>query len=107
MKQNIRRGVFLQSPNLSRTKCQENYVSTSVEHLNALYSHYESRFEDILVLVIPSWITNLYGDINEMNVMIQEEYVELSTIEKLKIEYKRGYQKFWLQKSIPVAYPIL
>ncbi|CAH1971227.1 unnamed protein product [Acanthoscelides obtectus] len=58
MKQNIGRGEFSQFPNLSQTSCQEDDVSTYVQHLNAVYSDFESRFEDILTMVIPPWINN-------------------------------------------------
>ncbi|CAH1998217.1 unnamed protein product [Acanthoscelides obtectus] len=86
MKQNIGQGEFSQFPNLSQTSCQEDDVSTYVQHLNALYSDFESRFEDILTMVIPPWIINPYGDIEETNVIIQEELTELSTNEELKSE---------------------
>ncbi|CAH1979784.1 unnamed protein product [Acanthoscelides obtectus] len=106
MKQNIGRGEFSQFPNLSQTSCQEDDVSTYVQHLNALYSDFESRFEDILTMVIPPWTINPYGDIEETNVIIQEELTELSTNEELKDQFKNGYQQFWLQNNIPVTYPI-
>ncbi|CAH1989329.1 unnamed protein product [Acanthoscelides obtectus] len=106
MKQNIGRGEFSQFPNLSQTSCQEDDVSTYV-HLNALYSDFESRFEDILTMVIPPWIINPYGDIEETNVIIQEELTELSTNEELKVQFKNGYQQFRLQNNIPVTYPVL
>ncbi|CAH1963203.1 unnamed protein product [Acanthoscelides obtectus] len=106
MKQNIGRGEFSQFPNLSQTSCQED-VSTYVQHLNALCSDFESRFEDILTMVIPPWIINPYGDIEETNVIIQEELTELSTNEELKVQFKYGYQQFWLQNNIPVTYPIV
>ncbi|CAH2010714.1 unnamed protein product [Acanthoscelides obtectus] len=89
-------------PNLSQTSCQEDDVSTYVQHLNALYSDFESRFEDILTMII-----NPYGDIQETNVIIQEELTELSTNEELKVQFKNGYQQFWLQNNIPVTYPVL
>ncbi|CAH2015931.1 unnamed protein product [Acanthoscelides obtectus] len=66
---------------------------------------FESRFEDILTLVIPPWIINPYGDIEQTNVIIQEELTELSTKEELKVQFKNGYQQFWLQNNIPVTYP--
>ncbi|CAH2021580.1 unnamed protein product [Acanthoscelides obtectus] len=105
MKQNIGRGEFSQFPNLSQTSCQEDDVSTYVQHLNALYSDFESRFEDILTMVIPPWIINPYGDIEETNVIIQEELTELSTNEELKVQFKNGYQQFWLQKTYPLLIP--
>ncbi|CAH2009638.1 unnamed protein product [Acanthoscelides obtectus] len=46
---------------------------------------FESRFEDILTMVIPPWMINPYGDIEETNVIIQEELTELSTNEELKV----------------------
>ncbi|CAH1973658.1 unnamed protein product [Acanthoscelides obtectus] len=106
IKHNIGRGEFSQFPNLSQTSCQED-VSTYVQHLNALYSDFESRFEDILTMVIPPWIINPYGDIEETNVIIQEELTELSTNEELKVQFKNGYQQFWLQNNIAVTYPVL
>ncbi|CAH1997013.1 unnamed protein product [Acanthoscelides obtectus] len=90
-----------------KTDCQEDDVSTYVQHLNALYSDFESRFEDILTMVIPPWIINPYGDIEETNVIIQEELTELSTNEELTVQFKNGYQQFWLQNNIPVTYPVL
>lgn len=107
MKQNIGRSEFSQFPNLSQTNCQEDDVSTYVQHLNALYSDFKTRFEDVLTLVIPQWIMNPYGDIEETDVTLQEELIGISTNEELKVEFKNGYQKFWLQRDIPVTYPVL
>ncbi|CAH1972692.1 unnamed protein product [Acanthoscelides obtectus] len=107
MKQNIGWGEFSQFPNLSQTSCQEDDVSTYIQHLNAFYSDFEFRFEDILTMVIPPWIINPYGDIEETNVIIQEKLTELSTNEELKVQFKNRYQQFWLQNNIPVTYPVL
>ncbi|CAH1984936.1 unnamed protein product [Acanthoscelides obtectus] len=59
MKQNIGRGEFSQFPNLSQTSCQEDDVSTYVQHLNALYSDFECRFEDILTMTITKLTPNV------------------------------------------------
>ncbi|KAK4876588.1 hypothetical protein RN001_009094, partial [Aquatica leii] len=82
----------------------ENDVSTYAQHLNALYSDFETRFEDVLTMVIPPWIINPYGDIEETDVIIQEELTELSTNEELKVQFKNGYLQFWLQNNISVSY---
>lgn len=81
---------------LSQTNCQEDDVSTYIQHLNALYSNFESRFEDILTMVIPPWIINPHGNIEETNVIIQEELTKPSTNEELKVQFTNGYQQFWL-----------
>ncbi|GBP17547.1 Zinc finger BED domain-containing protein 5 [Eumeta japonica] len=54
-------------------------------------------FEDILSMEIPPWIINLFDETEDENVILQEELFELSTNEELKVTFKRGYQKFWLQ----------
>ncbi|CAH1991901.1 unnamed protein product [Acanthoscelides obtectus] len=59
MKQNIGRGEFSQFPKLSQTSCQEDDVSTYVQHLNGLYSDFESRFEDILTMTLTKLTPNV------------------------------------------------
>ena len=75
------------------------------EHLNALYTDFQVRFDDILKMVIPQWVINPY-DIEEADVQLQEELLGISTNEELKVQFKKGYQHFWLQKDIPGNYPI-
>lgn len=107
MKQNIGRGEFSQFPNLEHTKCQEEDIFIYV-HLNSLYSDFKIRFEDILNMVIPQWIIDPYVDIiEEDDVALQEELLGISTNEELKVQFKKGYQLFWLPKDIPDTYPIL
>ncbi|CAH1970114.1 unnamed protein product [Acanthoscelides obtectus] len=47
-------------------------ISVATDGAPAMVGHFESRFEDILTMVIPPWIVNPYGDIGETNVIIQE-----------------------------------
>ncbi|GFX78482.1 protein ZBED8 [Trichonephila clavipes] len=51
--------------------------------------------------------SNQNGDIEETDIVLQEELIGISTNEELKVQFKNGYQKFWLQKVIPLTYPIL
>ncbi|CAH1980426.1 unnamed protein product [Acanthoscelides obtectus] len=104
MKQNIGRGEFSQFPNLSQTSCQEDDVSTYVQHLNALYSDFESRFEDILTMVIPPWIINPYGDIEETNVIIQEELTEVQT-KNLRFSLKTDISNSGCKTTYPLLIP--
>nr|CAH7751859.1 unnamed protein product [Callosobruchus chinensis] len=59
MRHNIGRGEFSQFPNLSQTNCQEDDVSTYVQHLNSLYSDFESRFEGDLRLTLTKLTPNV------------------------------------------------
>ncbi|CAH1975392.1 unnamed protein product [Acanthoscelides obtectus] len=93
---------------LSKGLCLTRFFAlfeTILEFLDT--KDFESRFEDILTMVIPPWIINPYGDIEETNVIIQEELTELSTNEEPMVQFKNGYQQFWLQNNIPVTYPVL
>ena len=107
MRQNIARNEFSQFPNLQQLDFEENDVLIYVEHLNALYTDFQVRFDDILKMVIPQWVINPYDDdIEEADVQLQEELLEISTNEELKVQFQKGYQHFRLQKIIPGTYPI-
>jgi hypothetical protein len=107
MKQNIGRREFSQFPNLSQTNCQDDDISAYIQYLNALHTDFKTRFEDVLTMEIPQWIINPYGDTEESDVMLQEELNGISTDEEPKVQFRKGYQQFWLQRDIPVTYPAL
>ncbi|GBP22824.1 hypothetical protein EVAR_17178_1 [Eumeta japonica] len=53
---------------------------------------------------IPPWIINPFDETEVENVILKEELLELSTDEELKVTFKTGYQKFWLQAEISEKY---
>ncbi|XP_044751794.1 SCAN domain-containing protein 3-like [Coccinella septempunctata] len=105
MKQNISRREFSQFSNLSQVECLDEDIQTYVQHLIALHDDFKIRFEDILTMEIPPWIINPFDETEVGIVILQEELLELSTNEELKVKFKRGYQAFWLQSEIPEKYP--
>ncbi|XP_025266439.1 SCAN domain-containing protein 3-like [Camponotus floridanus] len=105
MKQNISRREFSQFPNLSQVECFDEDIQIYVQHLIALHDDFKIRFEDILTMEIPPWIINPFDETEVKNVILQEELLELSTNEELKVKFKRGYQTFWLQAEIHEKYP--
>ncbi|GBP63365.1 SCAN domain-containing protein 3 [Eumeta japonica] len=60
-----------------------------------------SRFEDILSMEIPPRIINPFHETEVENVILQEELLELSTDEELKVTFKRGYQNFGCRQKYP------
>lgn len=92
MKQNISRREFSQFSNLSQVECLDENIQTYVQHLIALHDDFKIRFEDILTMEIPPWIINPFDETEVENVILQEELLELSTNEELKVKFKRGYQ---------------
>jgi hypothetical protein len=43
-----------------------------------------------------------FSNIQTAELSLQEELIEMSTNEELKLKLKNGYQEFWLQRQIPV-----
>ena len=107
MKQKIGRREFSQFHNLSSTNVQDDDVLIYVQHLNVLHSDFKDRFVDILTMEIPPWIINPYDEVEESDVMLQQELIEISCNEELKVQFRKGYHQFWLQKEIPADYPNL
>ncbi|GBP52560.1 Protein FAM200B [Eumeta japonica] len=98
-------GEQLILPAVEEVECLDEDIQTYVQHLIALHDDFKFRFEDILSMEIPPWIINPFDETVMENVILQEELLELSTNEELKVTFKRGYQKFWLQAEIPKKYP--
>ncbi|XP_043262496.1 SCAN domain-containing protein 3-like [Colletes gigas] len=105
-KRNFGRGEFSQFPNLSGAEKKDEDILSYCEHLDALHSDFNQRFDDILKMDIPDWILDPFSSANtEESPQLQEELMEVTTNDELKFTFKSGYQQFWLQKEIPTTYP--
>lgn len=104
-KKNIGRREFHNFPNLS-VSCNNDDLLVYCQHLENLHSDFIERFQDILKLEIPDWVLDPFSNVNiAISPQLEEELIELTTNEEIKIKFKNGYQQFWLQKSIPQLYP--
>ncbi|CAG9792424.1 unnamed protein product [Diatraea saccharalis] len=81
--------------------CLDKDIQTFVQHLNALHDDFKNRFEDILMMEIPLWILYPFEETEVADMVLKEELLELSTNEELKVQFKKGYQRFGLQAEIP------
>ncbi|KAJ7316322.1 hypothetical protein JRQ81_002484 [Phrynocephalus forsythii] len=93
--------------NLSLTNVHDDDILVYVKHLSVLHTDFKTWFEGVLTMEILQWIINPYGDTEESNVTLQEELIGISTNKELKVQFRKRYQQFWLQKDIPVPYPAL
>ncbi|GBP03175.1 SCAN domain-containing protein 3 [Eumeta japonica] len=98
-------GEQLILPAVEEIECIDEDIHTYSQHLSALHDDYKTRFEDMLAMDIPPWIINPFDETEVANVVLQEELLELSTNEELKVKFRKGYQTFWLQAEIPEKYP--
>ncbi|GBP94716.1 Protein FAM200B [Eumeta japonica] len=94
-------GEQLILPAVEEVECLDEDIQTYVQHLIALHDDFKFRFEDILSMEIPPWIINPFDETEVENVILQEELLELSTNEELKVTFKRGYQNFGCRQKYP------
>ncbi|KFD63901.1 hypothetical protein M514_23892 [Trichuris suis] len=102
-------GELCQFQNLVEVKKEGQVSDADVEvyreHLQALHNDFASRFEGILSVVIPDWVINSFASIEDEEISLQLELLDLQSNAELKPRLAEGYQRFWLQKQIPVLYP--
>ncbi|GFW16811.1 uncharacterized protein TNCV_2759401 [Trichonephila clavipes] len=78
---------------LSQTIRQKDDVLTYGPHLNALYSDFEIRFENALIMVIPQEAMNHMVTLKKINVIFQEELIGIGSNEDLKVKFRNGCQQ--------------
>ncbi|XP_072392094.1 protein FAM200A-like [Diabrotica undecimpunctata] len=105
--QNLSRRQFHPFQNLSSVETNDEDILVYCQHLEALQEDFRNRFQDILGLIIPDWVLEPFSSLETAELSLQEELIELSTNEELKVKFKNGYQEFWLQCQISVLYPAL
>ncbi|GBP00788.1 hypothetical protein EVAR_71434_1 [Eumeta japonica] len=90
---------------IPEVECLDEVIQTYIQYLIVLHDDFKFRFEDIMSMKIPLWIISPFGETEVENMILQEELLELSTNEELKVIFKRGYQKLWLQAERHGKYP--
>jgi hypothetical protein len=54
---------------------------------------------------IPKWVLDPFSNTETTDsAKLEEELIEVTTNEELKLKFKEGYQVFWLQKQISLLY---
>lgn len=105
-KRNLGRGEYSHFPTLSAVSAKHEDLLTYCQHLDVLHVDCVERFQDILNMNIPGWVLDPFANADTAESSnLEEELVELTTNEELKVKFRNGYQEFWLQKPIPVLYP--
>ncbi|KFD65047.1 hypothetical protein M514_22764 [Trichuris suis] len=110
-KNNLARREFYNFPNLCelrrKGRINEQNVEVYWRHLELLHQDFIERFEDILSLEVPDWMTDPFSGVENAELQLQEELLELQANEELKPKFNLGYRAFWLHRVIPHLYPRL
>uniref|UniRef100_A0A5S6Q4E5 DUF4371 domain-containing protein n=1 Tax=Trichuris muris TaxID=70415 RepID=A0A5S6Q4E5_TRIMR len=108
-KENLSRKEFCHFPSLcevhKKMQMNEEDIEVYCHHLEMLHKDFVERFEDILAMDIPTWVTDPFSTIENAERHLQEELLELQANEELKAKLKVGYQRFWLQENIARLHP--
>jgi len=97
-KRNIGRRALEQFPSLQeQTGVSNESMLKYCDHLVELKLEMERRFEDIIQLEIPDWVTNPFtANTEEAEISLQEELIDLQNDTQAKNVFKtEGYQKMW------------
>jgi hypothetical protein len=105
-KQNFGRIQFFQFLNLSSVETNDG-ILVFCQHLEALKEDFTNRFQYVFNMIIPDWVLKPFSNLQTAELSLQEDLIELSTNEELKLKLKNIYKKFWLQRQIPVLYRAL
>ncbi|GBP21795.1 hypothetical protein EVAR_10974_1 [Eumeta japonica] len=93
-KKNVSRREFHNFPNLS-ISCNSNDLLVYCQHLENLHSDFIERFQDLLKLEIPDWVLDPFSNVNiAISFQSEEELIELTTSEEIKIKYKMATNNF-------------
>uniref|UniRef100_A0A5S6QH93 SCAN box domain-containing protein n=1 Tax=Trichuris muris TaxID=70415 RepID=A0A5S6QH93_TRIMR len=108
-KRNLAGWEFYNFSNLCeiRNKGQVNEEDIEVYwcHLELFHQDLIERFQDILSLEVPGWVTDPFSRVENAELQLEEELLELQVNEELKSKFKLGYRIFWLQRNISRLYP--
>ncbi|CAG9786987.1 unnamed protein product [Diatraea saccharalis] len=94
-KRNIGRREFNNFPNLSRVSFNNEDLLVYCQHLENLHRDFKEGFQDVLNMDIPDWVLDPFSNVNTTgSSQLEEELIELTTNEELKIKFKNGYREF-------------
>lgn len=110
LRSNILRKELYQFPEINQmteTPTDEDLLRYGA-HLQQLKEDFTSRFQDLIELDVPAWITDPFGVVLEdVDVKLQEELVELRNNEDCKVRIKTGIKNLWQNHSMAGLFPTM
>jgi hypothetical protein len=85
-KQNLGQRQFYQFPNLSSVETNDDDILVFCQHLEALKEDFKTRFQNVLNMIIPDWVLEPFSNLQTAELSLQEELIDLSTNEELKLK---------------------
>ncbi|XP_066983798.1 zinc finger BED domain-containing protein 5-like [Macrobrachium rosenbergii] len=105
------RREFAQFPSLTviSTELLDDDLTVYVDHLKQLYNDVETRFSDLLQMTVPHWFVDPFiADASEVDVILQESFIELQNNTTTQARFKRGgHQKLSMNQDVYKKYPLL
>lgn len=102
-KRNITRHELNKFLDLTTASYNNDNLLVYYQNLGNLHDDFKQRFQDILNMEIPDWVFDQFSNVNTVeSSQLEEQILELITNEEIKIKFKNGYQKCWLQNLVTI-----
>ncbi|XP_068204554.1 SCAN domain-containing protein 3-like [Palaemon carinicauda] len=109
-KNNIRRRAFEQFTCLASVSSdlQDEDLALYGEYMENMHKDMQVRFSDLLMMVIPTWISIPF-EVNaaDINISLQEPLIELQSDEIMCAKFKDGKCNVWKTNDFATKYPLL
>jgi len=109
-KNNIRRRAFEQFPCLASisSDLHDEDLALYSEYLENMHEDMQTRFSDLLMMDIPTWVTIPFEvNVADIDISLQEPLIELQSDEIMRAKFKDGKYNIWKTNDIATKYPLL
>ncbi|XP_068225571.1 SCAN domain-containing protein 3-like [Palaemon carinicauda] len=109
-KNNIRRRTFEQFPCLASVSnyLKDDDLALYVEYMENMHKDMQIRFSDLLIMVIPTWVSIPFEvNVADIDISLQEPITELQSDEIIHAKLKGGKYNIGKTNDVATKYPLL
>ncbi|XP_068238494.1 SCAN domain-containing protein 3-like [Palaemon carinicauda] len=104
------RRAFEQFPCLASVSSdlQDEDLALYGEYMENTHENMQIRFSDLLMMVIPTWVSILFElNVADIDISLQEPLIELQSDEIMRAKFRDGKYNVWKTNDVATKYPLL